>query len=385
MMMKTREMPSGPEMDAMRLYCDQVPAPDPAELTTLRRATLARLVAEPVTRSGVRRRGLLLTAATGLLAAVALSTVAMWPATTDRPARGDGVPAGLDGPAMLRLVADRAGSAEPVTVNEHEYVYTNCRTVRLTKAPAGDKPGVLAWFTATQTIETWASTHGLTSARTVITTGIDAHPLTAADAARLRGSTYPGLTPHRYSYPAAAGSRPLPEIDPKGSAGSKTPSLLYPTPEYLNSLPTDPSALLAVIHRQLPPLTAPKPGGSSDTQASQDASAVFQAVSTVMSRADALLSPDLRAALYRVLASLPGISRVPGQQDLAGRTGIAVSITVDGVRYELILDPNTSRVIGTRGVLTVAQAYPGGVLAAGTVTEWSTTQTRIVAGVNATS
>jgi RNA polymerase sigma factor (sigma-70 family) len=48
-------------------------------------------------------------------------------------------------------------------------------------------------------------------------------------------------------------------------------------------------------------------------------------------RADALLTPAGRTALYQAIALLPGIERTPGQVDLAGRGGVAVGRTAEGV------------------------------------------------------
>ncbi|HKS99838.1 MAG TPA: hypothetical protein VJT31_09940 [Rugosimonospora sp.] len=152
-----------------------------------------------------------------------------------------------------------------------------------------------------------------------------------------------------------------------------TPGLAHPTPAYLASLPTDPATLLTVIRKRLP---AGKPG--TDTQQ------VFLAVATLVTRADALLSPELRAGLCRALATLPGITRQPGAADLAGRTGVAISRTDGGVRVDLILDPASSRVIGVRQVI-VDPAKDGATVPAGTVQWWSTTNQKVVGSAGATS
>jgi hypothetical protein len=72
-------------------------------------------------------------------------------------------------------------------------------------------------------------------------------------------------------------------------------------------------------------------------------------------------SPQLRAALFRVLADLPGVQLLGRQRDRLGRSGIAVAVTQGGsgrVREELLFDPATSNVLQTEGVQL--RAAPGG-------------------------
>jgi hypothetical protein len=60
---------------------------------------------------------------------------------------------------------------------------------------------------------------------------------------------------------------------------------------------------------------------------------------------------QLRAALYRTLALVPGVQLVGQVTDGAGRSGTAVALTETGVRHELIFDPNTSETLAERDVL----------------------------------
>ena len=60
-------------------------------------------------------------------------------------------------------------------------------------------------------------------------------------------------------------------------------------------------------------------------------------------------SPALRAALYRVIAHLPGVKLLGARNDRIGRRGVAVAMT-DGSRVaeEVVLfDPATSEVLET--------------------------------------
>ena len=369
---------SGPELDAMRFYYDHA-VPHRVDLVALRRETLGRL---PEARpAGGRasgwgrgvRAGLLATAGAGLavLAVVAITmTMAGHKASVVRPpAQAGAIPGTATAGDALRLVAARTGNAPAVTVAAGSYVYTDYRAVQLGKAPAGKD---VAWYTSTTRIQTWATPDGLAPVRMVITTGLDARPLTDGDAAKLAGTTFPWRAQRTTTYPGP--QTPSDEIDPASGGDLTVPGLANPTPAYLASLPSDPDALLATIREQLPQ-------GKPDASGEAEAQLVFRTVATLVTKADALLRPELRSALYRALATLPGITRQSGTTDLDGRTGIAISRTGDGARFDLILDPASSRVIGVRQVLVEAERG----VPAGTVQVLSSTDQRIVGKLGATS
>ena len=71
-------------------------------------------------------------------------------------------------------------------------------------------------------------------------------------------------------------------------------------------------------------------------------------------------SPQLRAALFRVLADLPGVQLLGDRRDRLGRTGIAVAVNdgrPDRVREELLFDPSTSNLLQTQTV-SVGKSAP---------------------------
>jgi hypothetical protein len=75
---------------------------------------------------------------------------------------------------------------------------------------------------------------------------------------------------------------------------------------------------------------------------------------TFVELGDALRGPapaPLRAGLYRALALVPGVELAGRVTDRAGRPGIAVSHTEEGVRHELVFDPRTSEMLAEREVL----------------------------------
>jgi hypothetical protein len=62
--------------------------------------------------------------------------------------------------------------------------------------------------------------------------------------------------------------------------------------------------------------------------------------------------PAQRAALYKMVASLPGVSLDgPTLTDVNGKQGTGVSISNGGIRQELIFDPSTSSVLEERNIV----------------------------------
>lgn len=61
--------------------------------------------------------------------------------------------------------------------------------------------------------------------------------------------------------------------------------------------------------------------------------------------------PQLRAALYQVAATIPGIELVGTVRDRAGRSGIAVAASRSDLRLELIFDPRTSALLAKEETL----------------------------------
>jgi hypothetical protein len=115
-------------------------------------------------------------------------------------------------------------------------------------------------------------------------------------------------------------------------------------------LPTEPSALLRAIERRTSELHHGAAINSID---------VFGSISQLLFVSD---SPQLRAALYRVIEHLPGVQLLGPQTDRIGRQGIGVAIADHGTRDELLFDPGTSDVLQTEAIALASQSYSQGTL-----------------------
>lgn len=118
-------------------------------------------------------------------------------------------------------------------------------------------------------------------------------------------------------------------------------SLNDPTYRLLQTLPTNPHALLALIYR-----VERGHGPGPDQEA-------FVTIGDLLR--NTIAPPKVAAALYRAAALIPGVTLIPDATDAAGRHGVAVGRIgpgVDGgVREELIFSRATLRLLGERTVI----------------------------------
>ena len=124
-------------------------------------------------------------------------------------------------------------------------------------------------------------------------------------------------------------------------------------------LPTEPAALVRALERDL----------RSPYYRKVTASAVFFEAGRLLFQSG---SPALRAALYRVIARLPGVKLLGARTDRIGRRGVAVAMT-DGsraVRGVVLFDPATSEVLET-DVLAVTPSPGRPSIPAGSVTQYT--------------
>ena len=127
------------------------------------------------------------------------------------------------------------------------------------------------------------------------------------------------------------------------------PSVSY---RYLNSLPTSPARLLAVIKANLK--------AQQDPIGAEGAGhlGVFNAVQTLLQ--NTVLPPRLLAGLYGVLARDPGVRFERSVTDLAGRTGVGFSTVQEGyLKEQIVINPKTYAYMGYVDVAVRAHSSTG--------------------------
>jgi hypothetical protein len=108
-----------------------------------------------------------------------------------------------------------------------------------------------------------------------------------------------------------------------------------PTYRFLQSLPTDPHALLSLIEQQMQG-QQPRPEEA------------FNTIGDLLR--EAVAPPQVSAALYRAAALIPGVTVVPDATDAIGRHGVAVAMTYQGVRTEWIFNKQTLQYLGEHDI-----------------------------------
>jgi RNA polymerase sigma-70 factor (ECF subfamily) len=155
----------------------------------------------------------------------------------------------------------------------------------------------------------------------------------------------------------AGGSTDTTDLTPEQLPGSWQTG----TPAFLAGLPRDTGALRARLYAD----TAGQ-GPSADGEA-------FTSVADLLR--SGLVPADLRAALYRVLATVPGVEITSATASVDGVRGVGLGRLEDGngLRQEIVVDPGTGDLVGERTV--AVRAIDG--LAAGTVLD-SRRSTRVL-------
>ncbi|MEO6082655.1 MAG: CU044_5270 family protein [Umezawaea sp.] len=345
-------------------------------LARLRANTLRSLEAGNGRELPRHRRVLLVAAAAAVITGLGVGVVVL--PRGDTPAPGalgstsavstPGPLVAADTPARETLVALAAHTADlqPLTIRPDQFVYLHVRGQGVNGIALGEVDDEARVISESES-ETWFASDGLRVVALKRITDINARPLTEEDARKLaeNGKKVPAQLTLALPDPNANGNPKL-ELPQDQST---EPGVSNPTLAWVAGLPTDPQQLLAVFQAE------------AGTNSKHDNDYLtFKTVVSFATSADALLTPQARSTLYQAIALLPGIERVPGQVDLAGRVGVAIGRTAEGMRNEIILDPVSSRVIGSR---RVAVDLPG--VSAGTVMSWSTNDQVVVDRAGATS
>jgi negative regulator of sigma E activity len=283
-------------------------------------------------------------------------------ATNRTPLVGDGADANV----VMTLAAQSTQTTPQLIAGPGQYIYR--KTTSRNLGSYTYLAGTVNVFESQQRQDWLDPRKGLTNVRYISTDSI-VGPVTAQDA-KLAAKV--GLDLH-----AAPRTVDSDQAEKSGKGGTTppptAPSLRNPTQQYLDSLPTNPVKLLAVIRQQAK--------SEGNTKWSTDKTA-FGVVSDLIAWGDPILSPELRAGLYRALALMPGISRVPGTSTLNnGVNGVAIGFAEGATREEIIFDPIDLHPLGSRDItLKAADGVP-----AGTAISVASFEFKIVNGVGKTN
>jgi hypothetical protein len=321
------------EMQLVRDFCAEQPAPRPERLAEARAGLLAAIASTtpPVPASSGPRpawwrarhsgRGpglpaprLVIGAGLAIASAAAVVVATGIPPGGSRPA----VPT-ASAAEVLRHAATVA-LAQPVP-QPGQFIETETRTI------SQSRPTTVTW--------TWASADGARRAASALTPCPASYDLHTVPSKLPAGWFYYGGQPYRPScLMALPGKRLLPA--PETYAG-------------LLTLPTSPAALLAYIHAHYASIFSTR-----DAQADW---LTWQGLTQILTD-NVVVPPKLGAAIFRAAATLPGIRVLPNAVDAAGGRGIAVAMAIGAKRgqppwllQELIFDPVSYRFIGSQTVV----------------------------------
>ncbi|MET9063831.1 CU044_5270 family protein [Streptosporangium sandarakinum] len=131
--------------------------------------------------------------------------------------------------------------------------------------------------------------------------------------------------------------------------------------------PVTPERVLARIRAAVAETPAPPGDDGPDEQR------IVETISRVMN--EQALEPEVRAALFRALPMIEGVSVKQDAVDAAGRHGVAFAYTGRWERFEIILNPEEYTYLGTYGETVATRTYttPAGTreVKAGTPVVWT--------------
>lgn len=365
-------------MDEIRMVRDlyEPPAPAPAHEVMAARARLDAV-------TGARRSRLrwALPGAGLVVAAAAVAVAVAMSGTSPRPAVTPGAPTARTVLLNAALAADR----QPATAGKYWHVDSRIRWFQKVKAG-----GYLIRNTSVD--EYWADRSGKATSRGRY---LGARPARPADEAAWRKAGSP------HTFLTVEGKRtttsPLKQITSRGS----TTEVLEPMGaaaqaglDRLREVPTNPDRLRAWLlalpdsptrNRPIPKfkLRGLKPGMPTPSIPPPSTAQVDHWL--FVQGADLILyspvSPQARAAAFRMLAALPGVKLVGTVHDADGRKGTAVAMNEidpadkpEQLQLRLVIDPADGRALAYEDVVLGANIiYPS--LPAGTIASTTTVRT----------
>jgi hypothetical protein len=303
--------------DADRARKITIPAGDPEEARRLRE----RLVAHDQRRLryGVPATGVVVAAGAAAVVVV-LASPGSSPVTPTSAAA-----------AVLTRAAAVVADQPTLQLGGGQYLYTETRTLGLPdgfESGEGDQPFVLY----PTTIQYWAGGDG--SSRRAETVG--GTPQFATPAAQ-------------QAWVQAGEPTPTSEFDASISEHDTTlPANGGQAPQDYSQLPTDPAALLKLIETGTTGLVVPDLSPLPPSSPTE----VFHVAAYLLATPGLGAQPGLSAALYDVLAGVPGIELLGQTTDHSGRTGTAIALPGRYDRTEIIIDPSDGAMLEQSQVLT---------------------------------
>lgn len=309
------------------------PAARPAAVA--RPAPPARPEAPAAPRRPVRHRRLL--AGLGGLAAAGAAAVAI--ALGTGVGGGDVQPQPATASEVLRRAADAAAAAQPYApLRPGQYWYVRTEGDGLRSAFLHWREPEQSFMAATfaETRETWWAERGRGRSRIVIR-GRPRFPNAAARRAWIAGGRPWRDDVHDEATP------------PSGRPGADLLGVL--TPAALAALPTDPDMLAAHLRAEVERRLRDWPG---EQPAEAARATTLSTLLTVLRQQVVPTPPELRAALFQVLARLPGSETRGEAADALGRRGVVVAWddSAVGERLELVIEPVTGTLLEERRVRT---------------------------------
>lgn len=274
---------------------------------------------------------------------------------------GGGAPSAAMALDRAAAVVARTASHPPLRAGDYWYTRTILSSreplpIVPRRIPAGQTGGQvpLVWFDTRESIETWIGLDGTLRDQQ---TQLSARFASAADRARWRAAkqTFPqGFGGTSDSITVGDGRFP-----PQLSGGLQNPGDGLFSYRQLISLPTSVAQLRVRIEQAQAALQARLLQGLRETvtqgpgvrtlqlrnplsAAQTRASSGLQAIAALLA---APVPASLRAALFRVAATLPGITYQGKARDPIGRTGVAISVGTGGYRTRMIFDPNSGELL----------------------------------------
>ncbi len=161
--------------------------------------------------------------------------------------------------------------------------------------------------------------------------------------------------PNRQELPAGTTPPPLqpPRSESSRNDGRWDGGWAKPSPQFLAGLPTDPAQLLERLRRD-DGIRAAGPSSPGQVNSAQE---IFEMAYSALRAGYGF--GDLRVALCKALAQVPGITLKQDATTADGRRGLSFSVQLTDQTREIIVAPETATVIANRAIAT-AKPLPAG-------------------------